>query len=1063
MSRKALGSAALVLALAGCSAATDLPKTGAAGAGEPGPSAAIPGNPRFFQVSPDDTYWVAHDATRDRVVSTGVRLELSPAGEVISSAWETDKASGSDLLVGGLALAPHLGGGYLFWSQTRVFRAAEFTGPLVPVGLGVPDAGEMNVRGIRNGLRGAMIATDSGPRELLPGATVATPFPDAGINDLAALDASRAIRLDAFGRPSWTVDGGKTWNDASHLLGLGVRGIAVAPDEMWFETNQGRATLGREGALVDPDGPNYRYVDYQRPFQMMFKGTRADRDEQYYWGYREFQPLQSAIASGVRLPDGSGLGVMRGAVAKVDLSTGKILSLAADWIPNGIECQPLQLDGSILFACGSDDYQGGSYVLRTDGTEPPRVERLFTDDGIFVTDDAGGFGFTGSCKAEPKFVDPDRYYGRYGRYGYDEGEPQEQSVQPVMCVRRGPDDWVERRLSLDEDTSLVAWIPRKDGTAVALVRGTGRGASLPDLAHDSQRETSQNGVRVVRVFQEVEGWYWSAQLARNYYNRGYGQQSILDRRLRALDDGTIVGWLGTSEQTESYSYQPAKWIGGALRPGGRTEVFELPATPLTMAIGGAFGVLTTREGKMYETTDRGRTWRSAGTSALSPGTMQGTCSIQGCAFSSGARLGWGTTAVKPRVTEEKREEPPKARPAVPQIVCEPVGTPKAEQSTTSPAAAQLGSQAKITLQTTFGATLEMIRETPDALSSASPYSRYGYPPPIPVPTAAPSASASAKPKGGKAAPVRTHTLVFRPPLDPLAPIARLNATNAAVAGYRGRTMAVPLLGAGNDISFLFYADQTEAIVDRNDLVTIPLFDTRRYYYYYDQNTGVAAGLRTANNRALILGDNRRRSTLEEHGASPQKPAFYYAFDRDVNRRRGLTLGRRDDGAPGFLVLDAAAPETAGVAPFDRVATALGGVTKLAPWSTLVTADDAACRADKKGYRALVNVDPSLWFSLDSAKLPGVTLGKQGIALVRWSEERVCLEGIDVAVIDPRRRADSPSGESLVVRWGAAPAAKAGAKDKDAVPPGQVVGALRSLELMQPLTCSLERPAAPVAK
>jgi len=1056
MSRKALGSVALVLAAAACSSAPGAPASDARGAGQPPPSGAVPGDSRFFQVAPEDAFWVTHDASRDRVVSGGARLELTAAGEVVASAWETDRSHNGDLLLGGLAVPQGFGGGYVFWTQSRVFRAAEFTGPLVPVALGVPDAAETNVRGARIGLRGIVIATDAGPRELLSGADTATPFPDAGVNDLAALDGSRAIRLDVLGRPGWTTDGGKTWNDASQLAGGGVRGIGASPDEVWFETWQGRAVLGKEGALTEPDGPTYRYIDSSKPFQMVLRGTRAERDDSFWSGYRELQPLQAAISSGVRLPDGTGFGVVRGAVVRADLKTGKVLSIATDWLPNNIECQPTQIEGSVLFACAWDDYRGGAYVLRGNGAEPPQVERLFTDSGTFVTDEDGGFGFTGKCAAEETYVDPEQYYGRYGRYGrYSEGEEGPTSSEPVICVRRGAEDWVERKLSLDEDTHLLAWIPKKDGTAVALVRGAGRGATLPDLARDSQRETSQNGVRVVRVFREIEGWQWPTQQSRSYYSRGGGGvQTIIDRRYRTLDDGTIVGWLSATEGMDPY-YTPQKVAGGALRPGGRTEVFELPATPFAMAVGGQFGVLTARDGRMFETLDRGRTWTAAGTTAINPASMQGACSISGCTFATGARIGWGAPALTPRISDDKRPDPPKPKSSAPTIACEPAGLPRAEPSTTSPAAATLGSQAKITLSTSFGATLELVRETPDALSSASPYGypygRHGYVPPPPVPTASASTAPSAKPKA-KGAPVRTHTLVFRPPLDPLAPIVRHNATNGAI-GYRGRTTAIPLLGSGAEVSYLYYGDQNEVMVDRSELVTMPLFDSRRYYYYGDNAS--LPGLRTASSRALLFGDMRRRAALEEHGTSPQKPPLYFAFERDPNRRRVLALGRRDDGSNALLVLDAASPETAGVSVLDRVATTLGPITKLAPWSSLTTADDPACRADKKAVRALVPIDPSTWLALDPAGLPGVTLAKQGIALVRWSEERICLEAIDVAVLDPRRRPDLPAGENLVVRW-SAPSGKAPPAGA-AVGEG-AVGALRSLELTQPLTCSLRRDA-----
>src|SRR5690606_32643080 len=112
---------------------------------------------------------------------------------------------------------------------------------------------------------------------------------------------------------------------------------------------------------------------------------------------------------------------------------------------------------------------------------------------------------------------------------------------------------------------------------------------------------------------------------------------------------------------------------------------------------------------------------------------------------------------QPHIQEEKRPEPPKGKLFVPALVCEPQGMPRAEQSNVSPAAATLGAQAKIVLQTQFGATLELIRETPDAVSSASPYAypygRHGYSPPPPVATATPVATAAPSTRpGAKAAP-----------------------------------------------------------------------------------------------------------------------------------------------------------------------------------------------------------------------------------------------------------------------------------------------------------------------
>ncbi len=66
--------------------------------------------------------------------------------------------------------------------------------------------------------------------------------------------------------------------------------------------------------------------------------------------------------------------------------------------------------------------------------------------------------------------------------------------------------------------------------------------------------------------------------------------------------------------------------------------------------------------------------------------------------------------------------------------------------------------------------------------------------------------------------------------------------------------------------------------------------------------------------------------------------------------------------------------------------------KLAPWSTLALADDPACKADPSGYRVTVQVTGE-WLKPESAqdKPEGAA---PLFARVRWSEARVCLEGVE---------------------------------------------------------------------
>jgi hypothetical protein len=164
----------------------------------------------------------------------------------------------------------------------------------------------------------------------------------------------------------------------------------------------------------------------------------------------------------------------------------------------------------------------------------------------------------------------------------------------------------------------------------------------------------------------------------------------------------------------------------------------------------------------------------------------------------------------------------------------------------------------------------------------------------------------------------------------------------------------------------------------------------------------------------------------------------------------MTLGRREDGAVGVIVFDGNAPATVGVAEVERRGEGVLGFQKLAPWSKVVTADDPRCTAARDAYRALVVLDPSTWFELDPIRLPGVTFARQGLALVRWGKESVCLEALDAAVTDTRRRSDGPRQWSLVARWGGKGSGAAKA----------VNAALRAPDLRQDLRCAVQPRTAP---
>jgi hypothetical protein len=114
---------------------------------------------------------------------------------------------------------------------------------------------------------------------------------------------------------------------------------------------------------------------------------------------------------------------------------------------------------------------------------------------------------------------------------------------------------------------------------------------------------------------------------------------------------------------------------------------------------------------------------------------------------------------------------------------------------------------------------------------------------------------------------------------------------------------------------------------------------------------------------------------------------------------------------------------------------------LAPWSTLTSAEDEACKSDVGGYRAIVQtVAP--WIRLVGSE-PEPDDDAPMLARVHWSEKRVCLEAVEL------RAADTPIGGDVSIEtWMVAHLTSPVSAGKVAVVPGT--------EVRQAMTCALAR-------
>lgn len=421
-----------------------------------------------------------------------------------------------------------------------------------------------------------------------------------------------------------------------------------------------------------------------------------------------------------------------------------------------------------------------------------------------------------------------------------------------------------------------------------------------------------------------------------------------------------------------------------------------------MVAGGRFALVIDEQGTLRESRDLGRTWTFAGPSPVSEASFHGTCSALGCVLDDVVRLGWGEGAFAPSVREPLRPAPP-GPDRRPRLVCAPTSEPRVTPAEEAVDGAEL--------PTLWGDSMRLsglVMDPADSLLG----------PDVPP---APSAI----------------TLRYREPFDPRG-VSRTVRVELPDPSVLGQLPASPLVDAAGHVSAWMPAGTKDLWLDGARAVATDAPDPGRGSYL-GEGIGATSGVTLAPGRFLVPSWSRRRFALETRGFGPLPPAQHGGLDVDVLGRRPLLLGRDGDEL-GVLVLDGNAPETAGFAPWDRVRGAAGVTRKLAPWSALALATSERCRADGRGLRVLVPLDPSLWFRLDEVALPGVALGSVGLALVRWGAERVCLEGLHAAVAWTPRGADAAR---IVGRWSAA----AGGSEVTLLGGG----------LLTPLACRVEVP------
>ncbi|WP_437585732.1 hypothetical protein [Sorangium sp. So ce1000] len=522
-------------------------------------------------------------------------------------------APAAELLRGFRSIPARLGGGFILWSEGRVYRASDFLGELAPIAdVGAPG-------GARPYLDAVVLRSDRGLLEIDPSTLAVRRFGAAGVVDAVAIDARRAARLDLLGRASVTLDGGATWIDVLETRGLATERI----DEQ---------DGGSSVALLGPSGGATLHVTAAGLVPVVPAPPRAAPSASLYLPPAREAPLGAsavralapdavalAAATGALLPGGRLLVARDGDLAVLAAATAQPLAEAAieGLDPRYARCQPFRSGDDILLACAHE----AAHVLRLETTlSAPRLEATFpprsrdpdpiaSSRGAFVGDDRGRLAFTGRCGSVPPGLHDFPESARADAPPDDE-RPSPWPLAPMspaespedaagrdsagegvarVCVRVGGGRWVERRLAGEDADRLYRWIVGERGTVTALVleaprsprprsseeteeqprpseedEDEGRRPSDGDEAEDAPRRPPPGpgargserrpadppeGVRVVRVRERDPALAGGAFPAL----ADAASPRIVDTDFWEDDDGAVRGWLHLPDEADGAS------------------------------------------------------------------------------------------------------------------------------------------------------------------------------------------------------------------------------------------------------------------------------------------------------------------------------------------------------------------------------------------------------------------------------------------------------------------------------------------------------------------------------
>ncbi len=752
-----------------------------------------------------------------------------------------------------------------------------------------------------------------------------------------AANDKRALVSTLIGHALLTVDGGAHYRDVSDEVGL-ARRLDVRGDHIVALLHGGgERTVDAAGRVTEARAEG------------VSKRSKPKPDVPDRWPDGAAAALRAAVERGAPTPDGGAVIAGQGLLGRFDLTTLRTTSSGRVPTADG-ECSVVRVEDTTLAFCVSDT---NATVLDVTGTV--RVERTFDlsaapDLDRFVASPHGAAAFIGPCEGPfPPIPEIDR----------SEGGNTSMQRSPVVCVRARRDEWVERRVGAVDADDVLAWVPRRGGDAIALVARPGT------LLDDHERAEDIGPVRVLRVARSEPPLSLPTWASRG--------ATRVNMALYVADDGAIEGMLPSAGHMGSAT--PVH-----IDARGHVRAYALPPRAQQIVSAGRFALATTEDGRFFETTSGGRRWIEVEPPPIGKTTPNlWGCSPVGCRVGDFVRVGWSTP--------EDGSAPP-ALPASERVTRDRYG--RYQRPAPPPPI--------IELHCSLSAPAEGKR-------NAEVY-HFGYmPTPRPrgaMPTRLGSIGAAILPWNGPQLTAGGDVeLAWVPPLDLAAPIHRatISLARAGVStNMRVYEMRVGYLlneRGGLDVIPVGYRDQCMAPVLDLAGISRPIGGCIE-----DRAVGVEASGKLYFVQPLREGFAVHMAFAKRERGSAAGALRELAKTETGLTTRGFALGAGvRGGAPFVVVVDAIGG--ASLVPIDPERGTLGKEETLKPLTAALVGSDKGCSGASPGeVRVALSFDSEIGMS--RASMPTLSnTGTTGIAVVRWSSTRVCVDAVEINVRDER--------------------------------------------------------------